>query len=264
MDMHAPPAPLVTDHRLRLMIFFFLRSAMFMATLDNQIVSTACRQSSASSARWNASAGSDPPICLHLCCHAALRQARRPVRPQIRDDDGGGDLHLGSDRVRSGRVDEHADRCARAARARRRRHHGIDLLHHRRPFRTARTGAIPELFQPRPDGVRRNRSGTRRHDERLVRLAIDFPGQYPDRDDRADRPVHVASLSQADAPAKDRLCRRDICLRPRSPVSCFWPTAPNCSVRYFRFGSVAVIAFGVSAPRLGVRRTACSRSRSCR
>ena len=41
MDMHAPPAPLVTDHRLRLVIFFFLSSAMFMATLDNQIVSTA-------------------------------------------------------------------------------------------------------------------------------------------------------------------------------------------------------------------------------
>ncbi|MDR6633282.1 EmrB/QacA subfamily drug resistance transporter [Phyllobacterium sp. 1468] len=41
MDMHAPPAPLVTDHRLRLIIFFFLSSAMFMATLDNQIVSTA-------------------------------------------------------------------------------------------------------------------------------------------------------------------------------------------------------------------------------
>jgi EmrB/QacA subfamily drug resistance transporter len=41
MDMHTPPAPLVTDHRLRLILFFFLSSAMFMATLDNQIVSTA-------------------------------------------------------------------------------------------------------------------------------------------------------------------------------------------------------------------------------
>ncbi|MGH6860341.1 MAG: MDR family MFS transporter [Phyllobacterium sp.] len=41
MDTYTTPTPLVTDHRLRLIIFFFLSSAMFMATLDNQIVSTA-------------------------------------------------------------------------------------------------------------------------------------------------------------------------------------------------------------------------------
>ncbi|NKN39565.1 MFS transporter [Agrobacterium sp. a22-2] len=34
-------APLVTDNRLRLIIFILLMTAMFMATLDNQIVSTA-------------------------------------------------------------------------------------------------------------------------------------------------------------------------------------------------------------------------------
>ncbi|PYB77047.1 MDR family MFS transporter [Rhizobium wuzhouense] len=41
----APPTagegPLVTDPRLRLFVYLFLMSAMFMATLDNQIVSTA-------------------------------------------------------------------------------------------------------------------------------------------------------------------------------------------------------------------------------
>lgn len=48
MDMapqSAPPAalplPLVANHRLRLVLFLFLMTAMFMATLDNQIVSTA-------------------------------------------------------------------------------------------------------------------------------------------------------------------------------------------------------------------------------
>lgn len=42
MDMSAAPvAPLVSDHRRRLIVFLFLMLAMFMATLDNQIVSTA-------------------------------------------------------------------------------------------------------------------------------------------------------------------------------------------------------------------------------
>jgi MFS family permease len=42
MDMSVKPvAPLVTDSRKRLVIFCFLMLAMFMATLDNQIVSTA-------------------------------------------------------------------------------------------------------------------------------------------------------------------------------------------------------------------------------
>ncbi|QCI99167.1 MFS transporter [Agrobacterium larrymoorei] len=36
-----PAAPLVADPRRRLVVFFFLMFAMFMATLDNQIVSTA-------------------------------------------------------------------------------------------------------------------------------------------------------------------------------------------------------------------------------
>ncbi len=42
MDMSVTPvAPLVPDRRRRLVVFFFLMFAMFMATLDNQIVSTA-------------------------------------------------------------------------------------------------------------------------------------------------------------------------------------------------------------------------------
>ncbi len=41
MDMQTAPAPLVADPRRRLILFFFLMTAMFMATLDNQIVSTA-------------------------------------------------------------------------------------------------------------------------------------------------------------------------------------------------------------------------------
>ncbi len=42
MDMSPPPfQPLVADPRLRLIVFLFLLTAMFMATLDNQIVSTA-------------------------------------------------------------------------------------------------------------------------------------------------------------------------------------------------------------------------------
>lgn len=42
MDMSVMPvAPLVPDRRRRLFVFFLLMSAMFMATLDNQIVSTA-------------------------------------------------------------------------------------------------------------------------------------------------------------------------------------------------------------------------------
>jgi EmrB/QacA subfamily drug resistance transporter len=41
MDMQTAPAPLVTDHRRRLVLFLFLMTAMFMATLDNQIVATA-------------------------------------------------------------------------------------------------------------------------------------------------------------------------------------------------------------------------------
>jgi EmrB/QacA subfamily drug resistance transporter len=41
MDMQIAPAPLVTDNRRRLILFLFLMTAMFMATLDNQIVSTA-------------------------------------------------------------------------------------------------------------------------------------------------------------------------------------------------------------------------------
>ncbi|WP_377296065.1 MDR family MFS transporter [Rhizobium sp. SGZ-381] len=42
MDMPLQaPQPLVTDKRLRLTLFLFLMTAMFMATLDNQIVSTA-------------------------------------------------------------------------------------------------------------------------------------------------------------------------------------------------------------------------------
>ena len=41
MDMSVTPvAPLVPDRRRRLFVFFLLMSAMFMATLDNQIVST--------------------------------------------------------------------------------------------------------------------------------------------------------------------------------------------------------------------------------
>ncbi len=41
MDMKVAPAPLVESKALRLTLFLFLMSAMFMATLDNQIVSTA-------------------------------------------------------------------------------------------------------------------------------------------------------------------------------------------------------------------------------
>ncbi|CAN7329391.1 MDR family MFS transporter [Pararhizobium sp. LjRoot255] len=41
MDMHATPAPLVSSHALRLTLFLFLMTALFMATLDNQIVATA-------------------------------------------------------------------------------------------------------------------------------------------------------------------------------------------------------------------------------
>ncbi len=42
MDMTRPaPVPLVASHRQRLVIFCFLLTALFMATLDNQIVSTA-------------------------------------------------------------------------------------------------------------------------------------------------------------------------------------------------------------------------------
>ncbi|MGO8411487.1 MFS transporter, partial [Rhizobium ruizarguesonis] len=41
MYMQLAPAPLVTDPRRRLILFFFLMTAMFMATLYNQIVSTA-------------------------------------------------------------------------------------------------------------------------------------------------------------------------------------------------------------------------------
>lgn len=41
MDMHATPAPLVSSHALRLTLFFFLMTALFMATLDHQIVATA-------------------------------------------------------------------------------------------------------------------------------------------------------------------------------------------------------------------------------
>ena len=41
MDMHAAPAPLVSSHALRLKLFLFLMTALFMATLDNQIVATA-------------------------------------------------------------------------------------------------------------------------------------------------------------------------------------------------------------------------------
>lgn len=41
MDMQTVPAPLVTDPRRRLILYLFLMVAMFMAMLDNQIVSTA-------------------------------------------------------------------------------------------------------------------------------------------------------------------------------------------------------------------------------
>ncbi len=41
MDMQLASQPLVTDPRRRLILFLFLMTAMFMATLDNQIVSTA-------------------------------------------------------------------------------------------------------------------------------------------------------------------------------------------------------------------------------
>ncbi|MCJ8517427.1 EmrB/QacA subfamily drug resistance transporter [Pseudorhizobium tarimense] len=43
MDMTAaaPVRPLIEDHRRRLVVFWFLMAALFMATLDNQIVSTA-------------------------------------------------------------------------------------------------------------------------------------------------------------------------------------------------------------------------------
>jgi EmrB/QacA subfamily drug resistance transporter len=41
MDMQTTLPPLVADHKRRLILFLFLMTAMFMATLDNQIVSTA-------------------------------------------------------------------------------------------------------------------------------------------------------------------------------------------------------------------------------
>ena len=41
MDMQTATAPLVADPRRRLIVFLFLMTGMFMATLDNQIVSTA-------------------------------------------------------------------------------------------------------------------------------------------------------------------------------------------------------------------------------
>lgn len=41
MDMHVTPAPLVSSHALRLTLFFLLMTALFMATLDHQIVATA-------------------------------------------------------------------------------------------------------------------------------------------------------------------------------------------------------------------------------
>lgn len=41
MDMQVTPAPLVSSPALRLTLFLFLMTALFMATLDNQIVATA-------------------------------------------------------------------------------------------------------------------------------------------------------------------------------------------------------------------------------
>ncbi|WP_208249463.1 MDR family MFS transporter [Rhizobium sp. T1470] len=41
MNTQIAAAPLVTDHRRRFILFLFLMAAMFMATLDNQIVATA-------------------------------------------------------------------------------------------------------------------------------------------------------------------------------------------------------------------------------
>jgi hypothetical protein len=141
-------------------------------------------------------------------CHATLWQARGPLRPQVCDDGCDHDLHYRFGGVRSGGLDEYADCRPRAAGARWRWHHGVDLCCQCGPVRAARTRALPELFEPRADGFRRYRAGSRRYDERSFRLALDLPRQCADRLCRAGRPCLHATLPEAEPPPEDRLCGR--------------------------------------------------------
>lgn len=152
--MSSPPprqpsfASLVPEHRRRLMAFALLMASMFMATLDNQIVSTALPTivgefGELKRFAWVGSA--------YLLAVSTVM----PVYGKLGDLFGRKYVMmaaififtLGSLVCGLGRLDEPVDRGPGSAGPRRRRHHGIDLLDQCRPVRAARQGALPELFE---------------------------------------------------------------------------------------------------------------------
>ncbi len=210
MDMSSRPpdqmqAPLVTSHVRRLVVFLFLLTAMFMATLDNQIVSTALP--TIVRRVWRAGKIWLGGFCLpagHQRRHALYGKLGDFVRPQICDD------RLPSPSSPSARFCF----CGLAW--------SMNSLIAARVFQGLGGGGImvsifainadlfepreraryQSYFQPRHHGVRQCRAADWRHHERSVRLAFHLPHQPAHRHLRADRPHSVAAKPQTQPPAK--------------------------------------------------------------
>ena len=147
----APPRP----SRATMLVYFGALIAMFMASLDMQIVVTALPTIAGELGNLHLFGwvGRRLPA-VHRRGFAVLRQARRHVRAQERRDHRHRAVPHRLAGLRHRLVDGEPDRRARAAGHRRRRADGLGLCHDRRTVRSRasapNTRAIPRRSSPSP------------------------------------------------------------------------------------------------------------------
>ena len=140
---------------------------------------------------------------------AAVRQAVRHLWPAQHPADRRDHLHPRFGRLRAGAHHVGADRGARAAGHRRRRHPADRPDHHRRPGVAARTAALSELYGGHVHGRERHRPGAGRRAHRPRALVAHLLDQRADGRGRARHDLSRAGTAAAPrAPAQARYRRR--------------------------------------------------------
>ena len=219
--------------RATLLVYFGALIAMFMATMDMQIVVTALPTIAGElGERSSLRLGRRVLSSFDRGGRAVLRQARRHVRAQERRPHRDRPLPRRLAGLRHGVVDGEPDRRPRAAGHRRRRADGLGLCDDRRTVRAARPGEVPGLQLGGLHAVLGARPGGRRLHHRSLRLALGVPRQPADRDCRrgADR---VRDAEAARTKSRTRSTTSAACCsrrrRPRSSTG-----ATMCSIRRAR------------------------------
>ncbi len=204
------------DHRRILLIIGALMCGMFLAALDQTIVSTALP-----TIVGDLNGGSHIAWVDHRLpardhgLHPALGQARRPVRPE--------DLLPGLDRhlpgrlgpVRPVQLDDHADRVPRGPGPRLRRPDGRRAGDRRRHRLAPRPRQVLRPLRRRLRRRQRDRPAARRRLRGRAVLALDLLHQHPDRRDRAVRGGQPGARQAQPDPPPDRLPRHDRALARR-------------------------------------------------